>query len=199
MKKVNNIIRIITSIVSILSLIFITKTDAYGVMIKSTIVLILFVPTILKKIFKIKISDGLELVFLIYIFFAQYLGTIIDLYHKIYFYDTLMHFLSGFLTSVLAINILVNLNVYDKKKILFNILFVVAFSSLVAFSWECIEFVGDKLFHHDAQNVLTTGVDDTMKDMIVAILASILFCLLYAYEEVNNKKLIVKKYIEGIR
>ena len=196
MKKINNFLIFITIFLSIFSLIFITKTDIYGFFIKLTIIPVLFIPKIFRKILKMNISQGLELAFLIYIFAAQYLGTIIDLYHKVYFYDTLMHFLSGFLVSVVATDILLHFNVYSKKHLLFNCLFILGFSYMIAGSWEFIEFTGDKLFGHDAQNVLTTGVDDTMKDMIVAVLATILYCIIYLYEITNNKKILIAKYIE---
>ena len=60
------------------------------------------------------------------------------------------------------------------------------------------EFTSDKLFGKDAQNVLTTGVDDTMKDMIVAALGTILYLILYVYEEINNKKIFIKNFIYDI-
>ena len=87
---------------------------------------------------------------------------------------------------------------YDKKSIIFNILFILGISFIVACAWEIFEFASDKIFGKDAQNVLTTGVDDTMKDMIVAVLGTILYCILYSYEEKENKKIIIKKFIKNI-
>ena len=47
-------------------------------------------------------------------------------------------------------------------------------------------------------NVLTTGVNDTMMDMILASLGSLTFVITYIFEEFNNKKLIVKNFIEQL-
>ena len=64
--------------------------------------------------------------------------------------------------------------------------------------WEFFEFISDNIFGKDAQNVLTTGVNDTMMDMILASLGSLTFVITYIFEEFNNKKLIVKNFIEQL-
>ena len=56
----------------------------------------------------------------------------------------------------------------------------------------------DCIFGKDAQNVLTTGVNDTMMDMILASLGSLTFVITYIFEEFNNKKLIVKNFVEQL-
>lgn len=52
----------------------------------------------------------------------------------------------------------------------------------VAVLWECTEFTIDKLLGTDTQKVLTTGVNDTMKDMICALLGAILYIVYYVYD-----------------
>ena len=59
-----------------------------------------------------------------------------------------------------------------------------------------IEFTCDNLFGKDAQNVLTTGVDDTMWDMIVAFIGSILVSILYIIEVKTHKKILVTKLVK---
>ena len=51
------------------------------------------------------------------------------------------------------------------------------------------KYFSDILFNQDAQNVLTTGIHDTMKDMIAAFLGSILFCMVYVYEEKSGNNI----------
>ena len=69
---------------------------------------------------------------------------------------------------------------------------------MVAGLWEIFEFTVDNLLGGDAQKVLTTGVTDTMKDIICALLGSILFSFCYLYECVKNKNLIIKEFIKKL-
>ena len=197
MKKINNILRIIVVIFS-LYLAFTTKFNVYGTAIKLSVIPIIFLPQIIEKIFSFKINGYLQTIYIIFIFLAHFLGSIVDLYHKVYWYDSFTHFLSGIVIAFLASYLLVIFKKYDKKSILFNILFILGISFVVAGVWEIFEFTSDKIFGKDAQNVLTTGVDDTMKDMIVAALGTLLYCTLYAYEEYENKYIIIKKFIKNI-
>ena len=79
------------------------------------------------------------------------------------------------------------LNRYDKKDIVFNIIYIILITLSVAVLWECVEFTIDKVLGMDTQKVLTTGVDDTMKDMICALIGSILYSIYYLYN-LNKKK-----------
>ena len=109
-----------------------------------------------------------------------------------------MHFLSGVLTSILALDILKRANVIDKNKIYINVLFVLGITFMVAGLWEIFEFTTDNIFGKDAQKVLTTGVSDTMKDIISAFLGSLIIVVSYIYEKVNNMKLFVINFIKSI-
>lgn len=197
MKKINNTLRIIVVLCS-LYLAFTTKFSFYATAIKLSVIPIIFLPQIIEKLYSFKINSYLQTIYIIFIFLAHFLGSIVNLYHKIYWYDSFVHFLSGIVIAFFATYLLVILKKYDKKSILFNILFILGISFVVAGVWEMFEFTSDKIFGKDAQNVLTTGVDDTMKDMIVAALGTLLCCILYAYEECENKYIIMKKFIKNI-
>lgn len=197
MKKINNIIYFIVTIYSVY-LACTNPSGIYGALIKLSVIPIIFLPQILEKLFHFKMNDSLKDIYVLFIFLAHFLGSIVNLYHKIYWYDSFTHFLSGIVISFLATYLLVTFKKYNRKSILFNILFILGLSFMVAGLWEMFEFTSDKLFGKDAQNVLTTGVDDTMKDMIVAALGTILYCVLYIYEEWENKDIIIRKFIKNI-
>ena len=78
------------------------------------------------------------------------------------------------------------------------ILFILGLVALVAVSWEIFEFVCDKIFKKDAQYVQKTGVDDTMTDMIVALVGAILFDISYYLQKKKEKGKIMKKYIKEV-
>lgn len=196
MKKINKIMIFLSCILSVAySLTSIREGDIYNILIRLSLIPVVLLPTILRKL-KIEISDASETIFIIFVFVAQFLGSIVGLYNQIYWLDTFSHFLSGIVFSFFILEILIRKGY--KTNIIFNIIFIIACTALIAVSWEIFEFINDSLFGKDAQKVLETGVNDTMKDMIVALLGSILFCLSYLYEYLNNKKLIVLSLINNI-
>lgn len=172
--------------------------DFYGALICFAIIPVMLAPYILKKVFGIKINNQVETIYLIFIFFAHFLGSIIDLYHYLNGYDKVMHFLSGMLSALIGFVLLVKLEEYKRKKLLFTIIFIMAISLSIGALWEFYEFTADNLFGKDAQNVLTTGVDDTMWDMIMAFLGASLVAIRYYYESYRKKRSIVIGFIEEV-
>jgi hypothetical protein len=173
--------------------------DLYNVLITLSILPVMLMPRILRKWFKLKIDPAFEMIYIIFIFFAHFLGSVLKLYNLITWYDGVMHLLSGMLVPFAAIVILISFKQYNPKKLWFNIVFIIVFNLAIAALWEFNEFIFDNLFNKDAQRVIATGVNDTMKDMIAAFLGSILFCIMYFYEEVTKNKIIVKHFIEELR
>lgn len=173
MKKINNIIIVVLSVVSyFIALYNLKRKILVRFLIAITILPVLLVPKILRK-FKIKISNKLELSYLIFVVFAYFLGTVINFYDRIPNYDTLMHFLSGVFEAYISIELF-------KKKDLLDIL---GFVALVSVGWEIFEFTASILLKVDPQRVELTGVTDTMKDLIVALIGAI---LLLIYKKKKN-------------
>lgn len=197
MRIMSNILGIMASLYS-MYLVVTLDLGLYGSLIKLSVIPVIFLPQIIEQILHVKMNSYVSFVYTIFIFLAHFLGSVVDFYHKIYWYDSFAHFLSGVLVAFLATYALKLFKKYSKDSLLFNILFILGMSFMVAGLWEMFEFTSDKIFGKDAQNVLTTGVNDTMKDMIVAFLGTALYILLYIYEEVNNKKIIIRKFIETI-
>lgn len=198
MKKINNII-ILSMLIINTGCIGLTLLGKYNsnILVCLSLYLIIFIPKILRKASP-KINDLIESIFLIFILFAQLLGSILHFYGIIYWYDSFMHYISGILTSFLAILLLVLFNKYDEKDKIFNIIFIISITLMVAGLWEIFEFTADNLLGGDAQRVLATGVTDTMKDIICALLGSILFSLSYLYECIKKKNLVIKEFIKKL-
>lgn len=143
---------------------------------------------ILSKILKIKVNEKLNFLYILFIFIAHFLGVIVNLYDKIYWFDKFAHFLSGIATSVLILIILVKTNNY--KSNFFTVLYILSFTSLVASYWEIFEYLSSVLFGLDPQRVLLTGVNDTMGDIIIATLGSMLVSIYYYYNKTKVIKII---------
>ena len=145
----------------------------------ASIVVTLTIPYIIKRLFKIDISEYLILIWIIFIFLSHYLGATLEFYNKWYMFDKITHFMSGILSAGVGALILEKVKC---KKLLFNLLFIVCFTWFCAGMWEVFEFTCNYLFGGDAQRVALTGVSDTMWDMIVAFLGSLIFCLFYYFK-----------------
>lgn len=198
MKKTNNILIILMIIVNTICM-FLSICGKYNsnILVCLSLYLIIFLPRIVRK-FSPKVNDLIELIFLLFILFAQLLGSILHFYGIIYWYDSFMHYISGILTSFLAVIILILFNKYDDNDKVFNVIFILSITLMVASLWEIFEFTTDNLLGGDAQRVVATGVTDTMKDIICALLGSILFSFCYVYECLKNKTLLIKEFIKKL-
>lgn len=198
MKKINNIVITLMLIINTvcIGLSLLGKYNS-NILVCLSLYVIVFLPKIFRR-FSSKVNDLIELIFLLFILFAQLLGSILHFYGIIYWYDSFMHYISGILTSFLAVLLLVLFNKYEEKDRVFNIIFIISITLMVAGLWEIFEFTADSLLGGDAQKVVATGVTDTMKDIICALLGSILFSFCYVYECVKKKNLVIKEFIKKL-
>ncbi len=198
-KKINIFIIIFVAIFSILFLFFGNhEKGIYKNLIILSITPVMLLPYLINLFLKEKIEEEIIFVYLIFIFFAHFLGTILNFYYKISIYDKLMHGISGIMTSILAIIILIKSKCLKQNPLWVNILFIISVTLSIAALWEFFEFINDNIFSKDAQKVLTTGVDDTMTDMIMAFIGSIIFSILYLIENKAKKSFLINKFIEKI-
>ena len=184
MKKINNIIIILSLVIELIYFIMNPIITVDNILLLLSYIPVIFIPRIFNYIFKkskIKITDDIEFAYLIFLILAFLFGSIMGGYSRIYWYDSFTHLLSGVFTAFMAIVLLKWLNRYDKKDIVFNIIYIILVTLSVAVLWECTEFTIDKILGTDTQKVLTTGVNDTMKDMICALVGSILYSIYYLY------------------
>ena len=196
MKKINHLLIFIAIMGSIY--ITITKDESLVYILKDmSIIITINALYILKKTFKIKLSEEINFIYILFIFTAHFIGVTCEVYDKVYWFDKFVHFLSGILSSFGALYLIVKFKKEDNIK--FTILFIIAFSLMVASLWEIFEYLSSYYFDVDPQRVAVTGVTDTMGDIIVAFLGSILVSLSYYYEYINNKTLLIKKFIKSIK
>ena len=72
---------------------------------------------------------------------------------------------------------------------------MISITLAIASLWECFEYCANILFGGDAQRVATTGVNDTMQDIIVAFIGSIIVSLIYSFECKTDNNGIVNSFI----
>ena len=143
--------------------------------------LYLLVIPVLYGILRLK-AYRLAIVLEAFIFCAFTLGTAMRWYTKIWWYDLLMHGLSGLLFSLFGLCAYYLLR-EDKEKSpradgFVSTAFSFCFSMMIAGMWEIIEYVLFLITGYDSQNVPTTGVGDTMEDMMICLAGAAVFALL---------------------
>lgn len=200
MKKLNNVLIFLCSLSAACFFVKDINIGAYDRLLGDiTIPLVLLLPRIFKKIFKIKITDAMELVYVIFIILAQFLGSVVNLYNTTWWYDLFAHFISGVLTSILALVVMDWFGVYNEKKKIFNFLFIICFTLMVASIWEFLEYGTDTFLRMNVQHSIETGVSDTMEDMLIAFLGSIIVGVSYLVESKVQKNGFLKKVVSDIK
>lgn len=200
MKKINNAIIFIISLAAIcffVNDINVGHNDRLASDV--TVPLVLLLPRIFKRILKLNINDEMELIYIIFIVLAHFLGSVVNLYKYIWWYDLFAHFLSGMLTSILALVIMNWMGVYKEKNVTFNIIFIISFTLMVASIWEFFEYGADTFLKLNVQHSIETGVSDTMEDMLVAFLGGIIVSIIYFIEEKKIKNGFIKKAVSTLK
>lgn len=127
--------------------------------------LLFIIPTLINEKLKIKLPNLLETIIYLFIFSAEILGEINNLYGVIPYWDTILHTLNGFLAAGIGFSLIDILN-KNSKHIQLSAEFVAivafCFSMTIGVTWEFVEYSADKFIKFDMQ-----------KDSIVTEISSI--------------------------
>jgi uncharacterized membrane protein YjdF len=136
--------------------------------------LILLAPTLLKDRIQVKIPYEFQLIILIFVFAALFLGEIRSFYYRFWWWDIVLHVASGFLLGIFGFLLIYvlneNKNVNMSMKPRFIALFAFAFSVAIGVIWEIFEYTMDSALGANMQKPMLgdpTGLTDTMWDLIV--------------------------------
>ena len=173
-------------VASIMGIVQLSKgqIEAKDLIYRVSLTLLMCVPFLVKKIFRITFSRVVSIVYYLYMFLAGFLGVVLSFYVKVEWWDILIHFLMGLAVSVLSIYVL-NLTVYkkdtSKHNLFFTFLFMLSFTMLVGVLWEILEFTGDAIFNMGYQRYVTYDGEvligravliDTMTDLLMELLGA---------------------------
>ncbi|MBQ3325675.1 DUF2238 domain-containing protein [Candidatus Saccharibacteria bacterium] len=121
----------------------------------------------------LKMSKRIEIAYLLFLVAAMVVGIDLDLYKLVAPYDKIVHTLSGVLTAFGARELLDQAS-GKPDQLWFKVLFSMGFVALVAVLWECYEFSYDQITGGHMQELITPGLEDTMYDIIVALIGGII-------------------------
>lgn len=172
--------------------------------------LVMYLPLILKKRFSIEVPWILSVVIVLFCFSSLILGDGLDLYGKVPWWDKLLHAESGFLLSMIALWLIHIIMAENDKYIYFNkyflCLFLVLFSLGLGACWEIIEYSYDSLMGTNTQQFMATttssiitaadqplcghdALRDSMQDLILDLVGASLVAI---YGFIRHDKLIAR-------
>ncbi|WP_124100116.1 hypothetical protein [Ruminococcus sp. Marseille-P6503] len=123
---------------------------------------------------------------MIFHFFSASLGSVINLYRYVSFYDKLVHYLSGILLAEAGM-IIINY-VFEKRLLIHDnavkLMFSFFFSAACAGFWEIYEFTADRILNAAMQG----GNSNTMGDIISGVLGALTYSVMMyrAYRRKRN-------------
>lgn len=138
--------------------------------------LFLLIPPLLDRVLRFQPVYQLHLTINLFAFLAFVIGISIQGYQWIPLYDKFTHLLSGVLFALIGLCFFYLIkpgSQVEPSDGRFVSYCAVSFAGLSAVLWEIWEYSVNFIFHSDPQNVLTTGVNDTMQDMIACLLGSL--------------------------
>lgn len=188
----------IAKVLFIISSLYITfknvlEMNALGALLGLVSLLFLLVPNISEKVLKIKLGNRLRFHIIIFMMLSFNFGIALSWYQKSFFYDKFVHLLSGVLFAIIGLCLYAMVkkskNIYRKTDWLMQITYAVFFASFISVLWETMEFSNYLILGRDSQHHLTTGVFDTMGDLISSLIGSIILAIDYYFYIKRGKSL----------
>ena len=158
-----------------------------------TFILIL-TPKLFEKKYKIDIPEELEIIAVIFIYCAIFLGEVHGYYTRFWWWDTILHTVSGIVLGLIGFIILFILYQGEKVRakpfliVLFSFCFALALGSI----WEIFEFAMDSLF---GLNMQKSGLLDTMGDLIANSIGALIISIFGFFYLKNKKSFFLKNII----
>lgn len=188
--KISLVIAIIFSIIEL---------NLMSTFISSLILFLTFLPDIIESKTKIRFPIEFELITIIFIYGALFLGEIKQYYFRYWWWDSALHTLSGLSIGFAGFIILYTLQ--KKNKIAASPFIIALFSFMFAIGigglWEIFEFSMDQIFGFNMQK---SGLIDTMWDLILDSIGALITSTIgYFYLKGNKNKLfdrLVSKFIQ---
>lgn len=163
-------------------------------------VILLFLPSIFRKQVRMTFTNGMQIMFVLFLFAAIILVEVRNFYRRFQYWDTLLHTFSGAMLGAFGFSFIDILNDNKDIKIKLSAKFVSVFSFCFAITidtfWEILEFAMDLLMDLNMQQYMLhdgtvligkAAVFDTMKDLIVDTLGALVICII-GYLMIKNKK-----------
>jgi hypothetical protein len=177
---------VMQAIVCIALVVFILRRDWEQVFLTGCVIALMLVPVILRRRYHVFIPPEFQLATAGFIFFSVYLGSVRGYYSKFWWWDIALHTSSGFILGIAGFVTLFLLNRTNRipqgMRPIFLCFFGVTFAVFLGVVWEIFEYACDVIgprfgWHSDMQSV-SSGVRDTMQDLIVDTLGAVVVAVM---------------------
>jgi len=201
-KKINKYL-LITIRISLIIALFIEVYEKrwFTLFITSLTIILTFLPFLVEKRYKIDIPEIFEILIVLFIYAALYLGEVQKFYLKIWWWDIFLHFWSAMALGMIGLTII--FIIYEKKKIkakpFWICLLAFSFAVSIGVIWEIFEFAIDQIFNFNMQKSMlgdNSGLIDTMTDLIVNSIGALIGSIIGYFYIKENKKGYLMKIIE---
>ncbi|MGM0603167.1 MAG: hypothetical protein ACQESS_07625 [Bacillota bacterium] len=129
--------------------------------------ILIFLPTYFSNIGYIYIPTSFQFVMIVFIFAALYLGELRSFYLRFWWWDSMLHMLSGIILGFIGFILVYILNKEENINVVLSPVFIAMFSFCFAVTigvfWEIFEYWMDTIF---ALNMQKSGIVDTMWDLM---------------------------------
>lgn len=164
-------------------------------------------PAVLGRRFGVHIPAEFQLLAVVFVFAALFLGEIQSYYVRFWWWDIVLHTSSGLLMGILGFLLVYVLNENERVDIHmlphFVALFAFLFAVTIGTLWEIFEFAMDQVIGTNMQKPMLgdpSGLTDTMWDMIVNALGALAISALgWWYTKRDERSFIevwIRKFIE---
>jgi len=151
------------------------------------ILVLTLLPAIIQRSSKVYLPVEFHFVPIAYIFAALFMGDMHGYYTYFWWWDVVLHTMSGALLGIAGFVLIYVLNtekkIFNRLRPGFMALFSFAFAVAIGAIWEIFEFTMDTNFGFNLQR---TGLHDTMWDLIVDV-AGALFIAIIGFFYVRSK------------
>lgn len=159
------------------------------------------IPYIIANKWKIYLPAEMQLTILLFLFGSMFLGELRDFYERLWWWDVMLHTMSGVILGFTGFALVYALNSEEKVKVDLSPVFVVIFAFTFALAtgavWEIFEFSMDSLF---GLNMQKSGLTDTMWDLIVDSLGALYACVKsYKYLRTGSSSFFIRGIIRFLR
>lgn len=155
--------------------------------IASVCIILPFVLTKIANIKEIMLPHSFQFAFLVFILLANYLGEIIQLYTKFWWWDLFLHGIFGSYAVIIGLHLTEDIiikpkEITEKRFGIFRLVFAFCFTITLGTVWEILEFLGDYFFKTDMVN---GGIEDTATDLLIKMLGAFITLTIYYYKKIK--------------
>lgn len=160
-------------------------------------------PTLLRRRLPVHVPPEFQMLAVIFVFAALFLGEIRSYYLRIWWWDLALHASSGLLLGLLGFLLVYVLNENERVDLhmrpRFVALFAVVFAVAAGALWEIFEFAMDRIFGTTMQKPMfddPSGLTDTMWDLIVDTLGALVIGILGWWYMTQKKRSFIEAWIQ---